>query len=33
MEPIIFKFDIEQAIKKGILVEFDVRYLLQINRD
>lgn len=25
--PIIFKFDIEQAIKKGILVEFDVEYI------
>ena len=25
--PIIFKFDIEQAIKRGILVEFDVEYI------
>ena len=25
--PIIFKFDVEQAIKKGILVEFDVEFI------
>jgi superfamily II DNA or RNA helicase len=25
--PIIFRFDIEQAIKRGILVEFDVEYI------